>query len=190
MHAQYRRTIREADCKHSRLKKQQKPSNTTQCSALFQAGVLCHLANWACCHWTTHWHFVSFVQNILHNVSRTHTHTYLLTVPNTVGSVSSLSLTDCQATISSGSTVFFFLAWARFSQSISPVSLMPFLFLFFLFLSLSLSPSVAWRSTCLPLALLLFDADKVTHHRGLNYGSNQSWKPKQLLGRFWKARLS
>lgn len=54
-------------------------------SALFETGMLCHLASWACCHWTTHWHFVSFIQNILYNIS----HTHLLTVPNTVGSVSS-----------------------------------------------------------------------------------------------------
>lgn len=39
--------------------------------ALCKAGMLCHLANWAWCHWTTHWHFVSFIQNILHNVSHT-----------------------------------------------------------------------------------------------------------------------
>lgn len=77
--------------------------------------MLCHLASWAHCHWTTHWHFVSFIQNAPHNIS--HTDAHLLTVPNTVGNVSSLSVTGCQATISFCTTVSFFLA------SLSPVSI-------------------------------------------------------------------
>lgn len=117
--------------------------------------MLCHLVSWACCHWTTHWHFVSFAQNILHNIS----HTHLLTVPNTVGSVSSLSVTGCQATISSCSAVFPF---GSFSPS-SKYRLSPWCPLvhngelsFFLLFSLSLcgAPLVAWLSTCLQLAFL------------------------------------
>lgn len=61
---------------------------------------------------TTHWHFVSFVQNILHNIS----HTHLLTGPNTVGSVSSLSLTGCQIMTSSRSAVSFSWLFSASSQ--------------------------------------------------------------------------
>lgn len=116
-----------------------------------------------------------FIQNILHNIS----HTHLLTVPNTVGSVSSLSVTGCQATISSCSAVFSFCPFLCL-QSISPVSLMPSCpqwrtFFFFLLLSspffLCLFPLRCISG--LAVSLLLFETDKVTHC-GLNHRSNQS----------------
>lgn len=135
---------------------------TTQCSALFEASMLCHLARWARCHWTTHWHFVSFIQNILHNIS----HTHLLTVPNTVGSVSSLRVAGCQAVISPRSTVFFFWLYLCL-ESISPVSLMPscpqrrtLIFLTHFSLSHNGAPPVASVPAC---CSLIFESDKVTH---------------------------
>lgn len=36
-----------------------------------------------CCHWTTHCHFASVIQNILHDIS----HMLLLTVSNNIGTV-------------------------------------------------------------------------------------------------------
>lgn len=51
-----------------------------------------------------------------------HTHIYWLCVPHTVGSVSSLSLTACQATVSSGCTVLFFFS-SFLDVSVPPVNI-------------------------------------------------------------------
>lgn len=122
--------------------------------------MLCHLASWACCHWTTHWHFVAFIQNIIHNISHTHTHTHLLTVSNTVGSVSSLVELAAKPRI--------LLALQLFP--LTPVNIACLLvalfstienfhsFFFFFWFPVCFSSrfllSVAWMSACLQLAFM------------------------------------
>ena len=127
--------------------------------ALFEAGMLCHLVSWASCHWTTHWHFVSFIQNTLHNIS----HTHLLTVPNTVGSVSAPSETGCQATNCLCSTVFSFcLPPVNIACLLDPLlSTMENSPLFCFSLSHCGAPPVVLALNL--FAACLFKADKVTH---------------------------
>lgn len=132
--------------------------------------MLCHLASWARCHWTTHWHFVSFIQNIPHNIS--HTDTHLLTVPNTAGSVSSLSVTGCQA---ASLPVLQCLSFGFFVQSVLFLdallsTMQTFDIYFFFFHSFEILQAAGCN--------LFFEKDKVTHC-GLSHRLNQSKRLKQ-----------